>query len=43
MDVHGCLARHLLVDGYRLTWQNHDYLIYKWRGTAAQLAAAEQR
>jgi hypothetical protein len=32
-----------MIDGYRLAWRNHDYLIYEWRGTAAQLAAAQQR
>ncbi len=32
-----------LIDGYQLAWRNHDYLIYKWRGTAAQLAAAQKQ
>jgi hypothetical protein len=42
-EVYTTLHGSTLIDGYRLAWQNHDYLIYKWRGTAAQLAAAEQR
>jgi hypothetical protein len=41
--VYATLHGSTLIDGYRLAWQNHDYLIYTWRGTAAQLAAAEQR
>jgi hypothetical protein len=42
-QVYTGLYGSTLIDGYRLAWRNHDYLIYKWRGTAAQLAAAEQR
>jgi hypothetical protein len=42
-QVYTSLHGSTLIDGYRLAWQNHDYLIYKFRGTAAQLAAAEQR
>jgi hypothetical protein len=42
-EVYTSLHDSTLIDGYRLVWQNHDYLVYKWRGTAAQLATAEQR
>ena len=42
-EVYTSLHGSTLIDGYRLVWQNHDYLVYKWRGTAAQLAAAERR
>ena len=42
-QVYTSLHGSTLIDGYRLAWQNHDYLIYKFRGTAAQLAHAEQR
>jgi hypothetical protein len=42
-QVYTALYGSTLIDGYRLVWRNHDYLVYKWRGTAAQLAAAEQR
>jgi hypothetical protein len=33
--LHASIARY----GYRLVWTNNDYLIYKWAGTAARLAA----
>ena len=42
-QVYTSLHGSTLIDGYRLAWQNHDYLVYKFRGTAAQLAAGEQR
>ncbi|MGD0609216.1 MAG: hypothetical protein ABSA53_37260 [Streptosporangiaceae bacterium] len=33
--LHASIVRY----GYRLAWTNHDYLIYRWGGTAARLAA----
>jgi hypothetical protein len=33
--LHGSIVRY----GYRLAWTNGDYLIYRWGGSTAQLAA----
>jgi hypothetical protein len=32
-----------LIDGYRLVWQNYDYLIYRSENAAAQMAAKSNR
>lgn len=41
-QVYTTLHATVVVHGYRLAWTNGDYLIYKWRGTAARLAANER-
>jgi hypothetical protein len=41
-QVHAALDGSYLIDRYRVVWQNHDYLIYKWRGTAAELTARQR-
>lgn len=38
-EVYAGLHASIVRYGYRLAWTNHDYLIYRWSGTAAQLAA----
>jgi hypothetical protein len=38
-EVYTALRASIVRYGYRLAWTNHDYLIYRWGGTAAQLAA----
>jgi len=38
-EVYAGLHASIVRDGYRLAWTNHDYLIYRWGGSAAQLAA----
>jgi hypothetical protein len=42
-QVYTTLHATVVVHGYRLAWTNGDYLIYKWGGTAARLAANEHR
>jgi hypothetical protein len=41
-QVYAALSGSYLIDSYRAVWQNHDYLIYKWRGTAAELTAHQR-
>jgi hypothetical protein len=41
-QVYAALHGSYLIDGYRVVWQNHDYLIFKWRGTAAELTARQR-
>jgi hypothetical protein len=41
-QVYTSLHASITTHGYRLAWSNGDYLIYKWGGTAAQLAANER-
>ena len=38
-QVYAGLHSSIVRFGYRLAWTNNDYLIYRWGGTAAQLAA----
>jgi hypothetical protein len=38
-EVYTGLRGSIVRYGYRLAWTNHDYLIYQWGGTAAQLTA----
>ena len=38
-QVYAGLHTSVVRYGYRLAWTNNDYLIYRWSGTAAQLAA----
>jgi hypothetical protein len=38
-EVYTGLRGSIVRYGYRLVWTNHDYLIYRWGGTAARLAA----
>jgi hypothetical protein len=38
-EVYAGLRGSIVRYGYRLAWTNGDYLIYRWGGTAAQLAA----
>jgi Glycosyl transferase family 2 len=42
-DVDLGLYHTTLLDGYQLVYSNHDYLVYKWHRTAAQLVADEQQ
>jgi hypothetical protein len=41
-QVYAGLGGSYLIDSYRVVWRNHDYLIYKWRGTAAELTAHQR-
>jgi hypothetical protein len=42
-QVYKSLFGSTLIDGYRLVWQNHDYLIYAAKKTASEMAAGSSR